>query len=86
MVSKLADHRASGFRGQGIKMDQLTYTAVATGTNARGDKVCQVTDSDGNSMTLNLCKDGAVCDDRNCPIGINGDDDYKAIRKMMQAA
>lgn len=67
-------------------MDQLTYTAVATGTNARGDKVCLVTDSDGNSMTLNLRKDGAVCDDSNCPIGTNGDDDYIAIRKLMQAA
>ena len=67
-------------------MDQLTYTAVATGTNARGDKVCQVTDSDGNSMTLNLRKDGAVCDDNNYPIGTNGDEDYVALRKLMQAA
>ena len=67
-------------------MNELTYTAVATGINARGDKVCTVTDSDGNSMTLNLRKDGAVCDDSNCPIGTNCDGDYVALRNLMQAA
>lgn len=67
-------------------MDQLTYAAVATGINARGDKVCTVTDSDGNSMTLNLRKDGAVCDNNNSPIGTNFDSDYVALRDLMQAA
>lgn len=67
-------------------MDNITYTVIATGTNARGDKVCTVTDSDGNTMSLNLRKDGAVCDDSNRPIGTNGDEDYVNIRNLMQAA
>jgi hypothetical protein len=34
-------------------MMKVTYTALAAGSNVRGDKVCIVTGSDGNTMTLN---------------------------------
>jgi hypothetical protein len=67
-------------------MMKVTYTALAAGSNARGDKVCIVTGSDGNTITLNLRKDGAVCDDSNLPIGTRLAEDYMHLRQIMQAA
>ena len=67
-------------------MDEITYTAVATGFDVRGDIECIVTDSDGNEAVLSLRKDGAVCDGSNMPIGTNADPDYVALRGIMQAA
>jgi hypothetical protein len=67
-------------------MMKVTYTAVAAGSNARGDKVCIVTGSDGSTMTLNLRKDGAVCDESNLPMGTRLAEDYMHLRQIMQAA
>jgi hypothetical protein len=65
---------------------KVTYTALAAGSNARGDKVCIVTGSDGSTMTLTLRKDGAVCDERNLPMGTRLAEDYMHLRQIMQAA
>jgi hypothetical protein len=67
-------------------MMKVTYTALAAGSNARGDKVCIVTGSDGSTMTLTLRNDGAVCDERNLPMGTRLAEDYKHLRQIMQAS
>ena len=67
-------------------MDEITYTAVATGFNVRGDVECIVTDTDGNEAVLSLRKDGAIVDGSNMPIGTNADPDYVALRALLQAA
>lgn len=67
-------------------MNATAYTVTLTGTNARGEKVFSVSDAEGNAMELILTAKAEVIDPSSrMPIGTNMDEDYVAIRKMMQA-